>query len=57
MPKCDPATQGMRHDPVAKKIYLKNTVFDRVSLQDTDPKDTVTVSGELHYESAPNLPR
>jgi hypothetical protein len=49
MPKCDPATQGMRHDPVARKITFRNVVFDRVSLQDTSPNDTITVNGELSY--------
>lgn len=48
-PKCDPTTQGMRHDPVTKKLYLQNTVFERLSLDKTDPSDTVTVSGELGY--------
>lgn len=48
-PKCDPATQGMRHDEAGKKVQFNNTVFDRVSLQDTDPKDTLTVTGELRY--------
>lgn len=49
MPKCDPTSQGLRHDAAGKKIVVKDAVFVRVSLKDVDPKDTITVNGELSY--------
>jgi len=50
MPKCDPATQGVRHDAAGGKIVLNNAVFERVTLDDVDPKDVITVTGELRYK-------
>lgn len=48
-PPCDPSRNGVSHDPAAKRVRLKNVEFHRVTLDDADPRDTVTVSGELRY--------
>jgi hypothetical protein len=48
-PKCDPTAHGLRHDAAAKKIYFKDAVFDRVSMDRTDPKDVLIVNGVLSY--------
>lgn len=49
MPKCDPTSHGLHHDAAGKKIVAKNAVFVRVSLKAADPRDTITVNGELNY--------
>jgi hypothetical protein len=50
MPKCDAVSNGVRHDPAAKKIFLKDVVFNRVSMDNTDPKDVLMVNGTLSYK-------
>lgn len=46
---CDPAKQGMTHDPANKRVRLEKVLLERVTLKDVGPEDTITVSGTLSY--------